>query len=155
VAAAASAGVCVLWFAYLDRDGCWLYLRWERGLTVFLFPWVWLLLLFGFKARGKLALLALILLGLLFWPHIDSVTCAAAESSAVATLRQMHSALESSKTKSSYPRMFPSIDSSYPLRSTYWFEYVPSVSPDGTVHAYIIRATPLRRSCGCIRSGEV
>ena len=152
VAAAASAGVCVVWFAYLNRDGCWLYLRGTRGLTVFLFPWLWLLLLFGFKARGKLALVALTLLGLLFWPHIDSVAFAAAESSAVATLRQMHSALESSKIKSSYPRTLPTIDFSYPLRSTYRFEYVPSVSTDGTVHAYIIKATPLRRSCGCTRS---
>ncbi len=152
VAAAASAGVCVLWFAYLDRDGCWLYLRGTRGLTVFIFPWLWLLLLFGFKVKGKLALVALTLVGLLFWPHIDSVAFAAAESSAVATLREMHSALESSKSKSSYPRTLPTIDYSYLLRSTYRFEYAPSVAADGTIHTYIIKTTPLRRSCGCFRS---
>ena len=152
VAAAAGAGVCVLWSGYLNRDGCWLYLRGARGLTAFLFPWLWLLLLFGFKAGGKFVLVALTLIGLLFWPHIDSVAFAAAESSAVATLRQMHSALESSKTKSSYPRTLPTIDFLYPPRRTYRFEYVPSVSTNGTVHAYIIKVTPLRRSCGCTRS---
>ncbi len=152
VAAAAGAGVCVLCFGYLNRDGCWLYLRGARGLTVFLFPWLWLSLLFRFKAEEKFVLVALTLIGLLFWPHIDSVAFVAAESSAVANLRQMHSALESSKTKSSYPRTLPTIHFPYPLRRTYGFEYVPSVSTTGTVHAYIIKATPLRHSCGGTRS---
>ena len=152
VAAAASASVCILWFAYLNRDGCWLYVRGTDGLILFLFPWLWLVLLFGFKVRGKLALVALTLLGLLFWPHIDSVAFAAAESRTVATLRQMHLVLESSRTNNSYPRRLPTIDSLYSLGSAYRFEYVPSVLPDGTVYAYVIKATPLRRVCGCTRS---
>lgn len=155
VAATASACICVLWFAYLNRDGCWFYLRGMRGLTVFVFPWLWLLLIFGFRMKGRLVLVVLTLFGLLFWPHIDSVRFAAAESSAVATLRQFRSTLESYKVQQrqpSYPRTLPNVEPAYPLRSTYRFEYVPSVSANGTIGAYIIKATPMRRFCGCTRS---
>ena|SRR6267154_1768133 len=85
VAATASACLCVTWFAYLNRDGCWFYLRGTRGLTVFVSPWLWLLLMFGFRMKGRLVLFVLTLFGLLFWPHVDTFRFAAAESSAVAT----------------------------------------------------------------------
>jgi len=145
----------MLWFGYLNSDGCWFYLRGTRGLTVFVFPWLWLCLMFGLRIKGRLVLVILTLIGLLFWPHNDSVPFAAAESSAVATLRQFRSALESYKAQQqepSYPRTLPYTEPAYPLRSTYRFQHVPSVSANGTIGAYIIKATPIRRSCGCTRS---
>ncbi len=153
-AAASSAGICALWFAYLDRDGCWLYWHGTRGLGVFTFPLLWLALLFGFRMKGRFALVALTLLGLLFWPHVDTLHAAAAESRAVGRLRELRSALESYKIEQrqpTYPRTLPDVPG-YPLENTYRFEYFPSVSPDGTIVAYVIKATPVRRSCGCTRS---
>jgi hypothetical protein len=155
VAAAAGACTCFAWFAYLNRDGCWFYLRGTRGLTVFVLPWLWLLLMFGFRMKGRIVLVFLTLLGVLFWPHIDTVSFAAAESSAVATLRQLRSTVESHEVEQQhprYPRTLPEMEPAYPLWNAYRFEYVPSVSANGTIDAYIIKATPLRRSCGCIRS---
>jgi hypothetical protein len=149
VAVAASACICLVWFAYLNRNGCWLYLRGTRGLTVFVFPWIWLLLMFGFRTRGRLVLVVLTLFGLLFWPHVDTVSIAAAESTAVATLRQLRAALESRKVEHQHPsylRTLPNIEPEYPLRRAYRFEYVPSVSANGTIDAYVIKATPVRRS---------
>src|SRR6266496_354321 len=154
LAAASSACICVLWFAYLDRDGCWLHLHGTRGLTVFAFPWLWLVLLFGLKMNGRFSLVALTLLALLFWPHVDTAHAAAAESRAVGTLRQLRSALESYKVEqhqAAYPRTLPNM-SAYPFQNTYRFEYSPSVSSDGTIVNYVIKATPARRSCGCTRT---
>jgi hypothetical protein len=113
------------------------------------------MLLFGFKMKARFILVGLTLIGLLFWPHSDRLFVAAAESSAVATLRQLRSTLESRKVEQqqpSYPRTLPHIDSAYPLRSTYRFEYVPSFSANGTIDTYVIRAMPVRRTCGCTRS---
>lgn len=155
IAAAASTCICLLWFAYLNRDGCWLYFRGARGLFVFSFPWLWLLLMLGLRIRGRLVLAVLTLFGLLLWPQVDTIKFAAAESSAVATLRQLSSTLESNKVGEqhpSYSRTLPSIEHVYPLWRVYRFEYVPTVSSDGTVDAYVITATPLRRNCGCTRS---
>ena len=65
-AAALGAGICVLWFSYLNRDGCWLVLRGLRlALTLFFFPWLWLLLLLGFKAKGRMILIAFTVVGAL------------------------------------------------------------------------------------------
>ena len=72
LAAVASAGVCVLCFAYLNWDGCWFYWNRARGLAGFALLWR--------------------------------------------------------------------------------FEYAPSISANGTIGAYAIKATPLRRPCGCARS---
>jgi len=156
VAAAASTCICVAWFAYLNKYSCWFYLRGTRGLTVFVFPWLWLLLMFGFKMKGRLVLVVLTLLGLLFWPHVDTFgVAAAADSSAVATLRQFRSALESYRVEQQhpgYPRTLPNVEPEYSLRSTFRFEYEPSVSANGTIDAYAIKATPVRRSRGCSRS---
>ena len=155
LAAVATAVVCLLWFAYLNRDGCWFYWHGWRGSSVFIAPWLWLTLLVGLKMKGRIVLLAVSVMGLLFLPHIDIAHVAAAESSAVGTLRQLHSALESYKTGQqlqSYPRTLPQIQSSYPLMSAYHFEYVPSVSTAGIVGGYIIEAIPVRRACGCNRS---
>jgi len=107
------------------------------------------------KTKGRIALLLATVLGLLFLPHIDVAQVAAAESSAVGTLRQLRSALESYKVgqhRPSYPRMLPQIQPSYSLKNAYHFEYVPSASTSGIVGGYIIEATPVRRSCGCTRS---
>jgi hypothetical protein len=53
VAAAASVSVCGLWFAYLNWDGCWFFLRGTRGLITFVPFCVWLLLFFGFRVMGS------------------------------------------------------------------------------------------------------
>src|SRR6266850_6363622 len=71
-AATLSAGICVLWFSYVNRDGCWLILRGLRSaLTFFLFPWLWLLLLLGFKTKRRMILIALTIVGALLWPTVD------------------------------------------------------------------------------------
>src|SRR6266404_6256891 len=95
VAVAASVSVCGLWFAYLNWDGCWFFLRGTRGLITLVPFCVWLLLLFGFRVMGRLVLIALTLVGLVFSPHIFGVHFgAAAEVSAVGRLSELHSALE-------------------------------------------------------------
>ena len=155
VAAAASVSVCGLWFAYLNWDGCWLFLRGTRGLITFVPFCLWLLLLLGFRVMGRLVLIALTLVGLVFLPHIHGVRVAAAEVSAVGRLRELHSALESYKMEngpSSYPEGLPSVGSAYPLQRTYRFEYVPSRSPNAAIAGYLIKATPQRLHCGCKRS---
>jgi hypothetical protein len=88
----ASAGVCVLWFAYLNWDGCWFYWNRARGLAGFALLWLWLLLLFGLKMKGRFVFVAFTLL-VLFFSQVESSHVAAAESSAVATLREYRSAL--------------------------------------------------------------
>jgi hypothetical protein len=92
VAVAASASICLV--CILNRNGCWLYSRGTRWLTVFVFPWVWLLLMFGFRTRGRLVLVVLTLFGRFFWSHVDTVSIVAADSTAVATLRQLRAALD-------------------------------------------------------------
>lgn len=154
LAAVASAGVCVLWFAYLNWDGCWFYWNRARGLAGFALLWLWLLLLFGLKMKGRFVFVAFTLLVLCF-SQVESSHVAAAESSAVATLREYRSALESYAVRQqppSYPRTLPDIVSLYPLRRAYRFEYAPSISASGTIEAYAIEATPLGRPCGCARS---
>ena len=154
LAAAASACICVLWLAYLNWDGCWFYWNRLRGMAGFAFLWLWLLLLFGLKMKGRFVFVAFTLL-FVFFSQVENSHVAAAESSAVATLREYRSALESYKVEqrqASYPRTLPNIVSAYPLRRAYHFEYTPSVSANGAIDAYVIKATPLRRSCGCARS---
>src|SRR5262249_2546839 len=135
-----------------NRDGCWLYLRGIAGVAVFVFPCLWLALLFGLKNRGRLVLVTLTVFGLLFWPPIETVPAAAAESRTAGTLRQLNAALESDRSRHqlpSYPRTLPHIDPGNMMPSTYRFEYVPAASANGITGSYVIQATPLRRSCGC------
>jgi hypothetical protein len=111
--------------------------------------------MFGLGPRGRITLIVLTLVGMLFWPHVDTLRVAAAESNAVATLRQLRSALESNKVdrqQPGYPQTLPNIEHAYPLQNPYRFEYVPTFSSKGTIDTYVIKATPLRRSCGCTRS---
>jgi hypothetical protein len=112
------------------------------------------MLLFGFKMQGRSVLVGLTLFGLFFWPPLDTPHVAAAESRAVGTLGKLRSALESYKVgqPARYPQTLPSVDSSDLLRRTYRFEYVPSFSADGTIDTFVIRATPVRRACGCTKS---
>ena len=131
MAAAAGLCICALWFAYLDRDGCWLYWRGVRGLALFIFPCLWLTLLFGFRTKGRPVLIAISVIGFLFWPYvINSPKVFPAESSTVATLRHLRSILESYKMgrSSGYPRTLPHIDSREILSGAYRFEYLPFVS---------------------------
>ena len=158
-AAALSAGICVFWFSYLNRDGCWLVLRGLRlALTLFFFPWLWLLLLLGFKAKGRMILIAFTIVGALFWPTVDSSYIAVAESSAVGRFRQLQATLEIYKVEhkeQGYPQNLPNLTSSYPVEKAYRFVYVPSRLPDGTITSYLVQATPLCRPCGCTRSFTV
>jgi hypothetical protein len=155
-AATLSAGICLLCFSYLNRDGCWLVLRGLRiVLTIFFFPWLWLLLLFGFKTKGRIILIAFTIVGALLWPTVETSYVGAAESNAVGRLRQLHAALETYKVEHKeqrYPQNLPNLTSSYPVEKAYRFVYVPSRSPDGTITSYLIQATPLCRPCGCPRS---
>jgi len=155
IAGAASVCICLPWFTYLNRDGCWLYWRGTRGVIVFASLYLWLFLLFGFKKTGRAVLTGVTLVGLFFYPPGHAHEVAAAESITASTLRQLHSDLESYKAKhqgQTYPRTLPNIETSRVIPSTYRFEYVPSVAENGTIGSYIVKATPLRRWCGCTRS---
>jgi hypothetical protein len=155
IAFATSMVICLLYLAYLDRDGCWFYWRGVKGLIALVFPFLWLTLLFGLRLRWRIVLLAATLMGVLLLPHVDGPRFAAQESSAVATLRQWHATLESfkvSQPKKSYPQALPERPSFYDFAEAYRFDYTPSVSADGTIQGYVIAATPRRRSCGCARS---
>jgi hypothetical protein len=155
-AAALSVGICMLGFSYVNRDGCWLILRGPRiALTIFFFPWLWLLLLLGFKTKGRTILIAFTIVGALFWPTVDSSYIAVAESSTIGRLRQVQATLEIYKEghkEQGYPQNLPNLTSSYPVEKAYRFVYVPSRSPDGTITSYLIQATPLCSPCGCTRS---
>jgi hypothetical protein len=123
---------------YLNWDGCWFYWNRARGLAGFALLWLWLLLLFGLKMKGRFVFVAFTLL-VLFFSQVESSHVAAAESSAVVTLREYRSALESyavNQQRPSYPRTLPNIVSLYPLRRAYRFEYAPSISANGTIEAY-------------------
>jgi hypothetical protein len=156
LAAALSTGICVLWFSYLNRDGCWLVLRGSRiALTIFFFPWLWLLLLLGFKAKGRMILIAFTIVGALFWPIVETTYIAVAESSTIGRLRQLQAALEIYKVnhkEQGYPQNLPNLTSTYPVEKAYRFVYVPSRSPDGAITSYLIQATPLCGPCGCTRN---
>ena len=155
LAATASACICLLWFAYLDRDGCWFYWRGTSALTIFVFPWLWFLALFGLKTKGRLILVVCTLLGSVFLPPVHTVHIVAAESSAVARLRSLHSDVETYRFEqhlSGYPRTLPNVEAARQVQKDYRFEYLPTVSSDGTIASYVITATPIRRSCGCARS---
>jgi hypothetical protein len=108
LAAVASAGVWVLWFAYLNWDGCWFHWNRARGLAGFALLWLWLLLLFGLETKGRFVFVAFTLL-VLFFSQVES-SHVAAESSAVATRREYRSALESYAVKQQRP--------SYPANPT-------------------------------------
>ncbi|SRR6266481_310983 len=155
-AATLSAGICLLCFSYLNRDGCWLVLRGLRlALSLFFFPWLWLLLLLGFKAKGRMILIAFTIVGALFWPTVDTSYISTAESNAVGRLRQLQTTLEIYKVEhkeQGYPQNLPNLTSSYPVEKAYSFVYVPSRSPDGAITSYLIQATPLCRPCGCTTS---
>jgi hypothetical protein len=99
-------------------------------------------------------LLALTIVGVLFWPTVDSSYVGMAEASAVRRLLQLQAALETPKVdhkEQGYPQSLPNLISSYPVEKVYRFAYVPSRSPDGTITSYLIQATPLCRPCGCTR----
>jgi hypothetical protein len=157
-AATLSAGICLLCFSYLNRDGCWLVLRGLRiALSLFFLPWLWLLLLLGFKTKGRMILIAFTIVGALalFRTTVDSSYIGVAESSAIHRLFQMQAALETYKVEhkeQGYPQNLPNLTSSYPVEKAYRFVYAPSRSPDGTITSYLIQATPLCRPCGCPRS---
>jgi hypothetical protein len=146
---------CLLWFAYLNRDGCWLYSRGLRGLLVFVIPWVWIVLLVGLKMKGRAVLLTLTAVGVLLWPHVDVLHVAAAEASAVGTLRHMQTALgDLERERRAYPDTVAELPTPFPVQRFYLFGYEPVREPDGAVKAYVLTARPVRRSrnCGCARS---
>jgi len=150
--------ICDFSFAYLNRNGCWLYWRGSTGITIFLLVAAWLFLLFGLRWKGRISLVLVPFAVIILWPtDIIWVHHAAAESRAVATLRNLRANLENARItqpKDGYPQVMPtvnwSLDSFHPA---YRYEYVPSRSPQGKIFEYLIRATPARPDCGCcIRS---
>ena len=157
LAAAGSILSCGLSFAYLNRNGCWVYWRGSAGITCFLFAAIVLLLLFGLRWQGRgIVLVAAILVYFfggpeIFWNHNAKV-----ESRAVATLRVLQSDLEEARTQQptkEYPQILP--DAGRPsifsesFHPAYRYEYVASHSADGKIIEYLIRATPSRPDCGC------
>lgn len=153
---ASSTVVCALWFAYINWDGCWLYWRGAGALFLFVVPWLWLVLFFGFRLKGRIVLLATALvvglIGILVMPHVDSARVPAIESNAVGLLRTLRSSLEASKSAQGYPQVLPRVPYQYGVEKFYRFEYLPTRSPDGAIRSYVLQATPTHAPCGCALS---
>ena len=155
LAAAASICLCALWFAYLNRGGCWLYFRGFQGLTAFTVPCLWFVLLFGLRMKGRIVLLGVTLVALLFLPPNETLHVAAAESAAASQLQQMRSAIEPNRAGQkppSCPQTLPNIQATHALARTYRFECVACAAINASNCAYALEARPLRRRCGCTRS---
>jgi hypothetical protein len=154
--AAISLVICAAWFGYgMRTDRCWMYSRYQL-LNTFLTVWVWLLLLFGLRLKGRLLLLGLSVTLAMFWPHVDSMPLAAAQAGAVGRLRQLHEAVESYKSKQHYyPDKLPQVSSTWPAEKHYRFELVPSRSADGSIVDYLIEAVPRYYPCAAMRSFSV
>jgi hypothetical protein len=147
--------LCFLYFLYANRDGCWLYWVGYRILLILALPWIWLLLMFGLRVKGRLVLLGLTILIVLFWPHVFSSRVASAEASAIGRLRQLQTSADEYKAQyRRYPESLPNIPSPSPWKPErfYNFSFVPVRSSNGTITSYVIEATPTNVRCGCSRS---
>jgi hypothetical protein len=154
-AATASSAACSAWFAYLNRGGCWLFRRGDFAWIIFALPWLWLVLLLGFKTRGRLVLLGitvlLVIFGVVALPNVESWGESVQESSAVGRLRTYHDSLETFRSQhGSYPEKLPDIPSNYRrVERFYTFVYLPSLTSKGEVSSYLIQATSRRPECYC------
>ena len=156
-AAGLAACATTLLFIYVNRDGCWLELRGPFALTLLLIPFFWFLMLFAFGARGRIAVGALTLAMIALLPN-DSFgrPSFAAEAQAISRLRKLHSALEAARAtdaRHEYPEVLPRVPTELMFDHGYQFAYVREMS-NGSGD-YEARATPVHRSCGCVRSFTV
>jgi len=149
--------ICLLFFAYLNRDGCFLYCSGWRGVGFFLFLALWLLLFLGSRFTGRVILAGLaVLLAFVYEAGGFVGHVAAAESSAVVTLRALRNNLENAKVQhpqQGYPERLPADPPPFRFRPAYRFAYIPTRNMGEAVASYRIEATPVRPMCGCaIRS---
>jgi hypothetical protein len=147
--------LCFLYFLYANRDGCWVYWARYRILLILAFPWLWLLLMFGLRVKGRLVLLGLTVLIVLFWPHVFFSRVASAEASAIGRLRQLQTSVDEYKAQHrEYPETLPNIPSPSPWKPErlYDFTFVPVRSSNGTITSYAIQATPISVRCAPLRS---
>jgi hypothetical protein len=147
-----------LLFAILNWHGCWLFRYEPQNLTVFIYPFAWLVLFFALRMRWRLLLLLVSIPALVFvangrWGLVEMN--AGAESAAFQALRQMQSSLSASRAElhqQEYPDTLPSMNLSPYAQKYYRFEYIPRRSANGKIVSYIIQATPARRDCDFHRS---
>lgn len=139
------------WFAHANKDGCWLF--WHGIATVvalYSAAWIWFAVFLFLKLKGRIIFVGLSLLaGATFWPPHYPNYVAAAESRAVGQLRSMRFEL----SKNEYPKTLAAQRvSSARIDNAFQFAYLPEYSSGGTIASYMIQATPLNRTCGCVRS---
>jgi hypothetical protein len=146
-------------FAAVNRHGCWLYRNQLRDLVVFFYPFAWLVLFLAVRTRGRIVLLLVatlsivFLLGTGFWGIIE--VNSGAEAAAFQALHQMQSSLATYRAEhqlQQYPGTMPSVNLTPSTLKYYRFEYLPMRSASGEIVGYIIQATPARRDCNFHRS---
>lgn len=152
-----SALLTALLFGVLDRHGCWLFMYGAERLVVFAYPFAWLVLFLVLRTRWRFVLVAVTLL---IAPALSLrfgivEQFAGFESTAVTTLRQLQSSVETSRKENKqdeYPETLPTVKLTDRAQKYYQFKYVPSHSGDEKVLHYVIQATPARRECEFHRS---
>jgi hypothetical protein len=152
---AVSLGFFLAWFAFVNRDGCWLF--WHgipTAVALFLLCWIWFAFLFGFKLKGRVVQIVVTIIAAMFLnPHATYV--ATAESRAVGQLRRTQFELKEQKVDRAlgYPeRLAGSSHQVFPESKAFKLAYTPIRSTSGMVDSYVIQATSTPRNCGCIRS---
>ncbi len=146
-------------FTFVNGDGCWFFRNQLRDLVVFSLPFAWLLLFFGLRTRGRLILLLIAVIAIVFglgtgfWGM--SEMNAAAEVAAFQALHQMQSGLSTYRVEHQlreYPDAMPSMTLTPSAQKHYRYEYIPRRSVSGEIVGYVIQATPARRDCDFHRS---
>ncbi len=151
--------VLVVLLLYLRHTGCLAYWRSKHIAGFLAFPSLFTLMFVGLRWKGRIMLAVSVLIVALFAlpPHTNPMPIAAAESSAVKTLLQIHASLEAGKSENrerGFARILPAITTGFPVQRFYRFDYLPELSSDGSIKGFRITATllPGARSCGCIRN---
>jgi len=153
-----SAVLTLILFAVANWHGCWLFRHGFRGLVVFLYPLVWLVLFLALRTKWRIVLLLVTIPAVvqIVGFHGIAEMNAGAESGVVEALHQMQSSLQAyhdDHGQQGYPDALPTERLSYlPAQKYYRFAYVPSRSGDGRIVSYLIQATPARRDCSFPRS---
>jgi len=128
-------------------------LVWTTGIVA----WMCLFVFFLLNNRGRLVLLPCLLVGYFLRPEVFRVRFAAAEASTISTLQQLTRSADAYKNShplEGYPSSLPKFQSgNYPIQKSFRFEYVTLQSRQGgPADGYLIKAIPVFRECGFLRS---
>ncbi len=151
--ASAAVAVCFVVLLEFRSNHCWI---WETGAARACFlaglvgTLVFSFLMLGW--RGRTLFILLLSAAYLGKPHIDRVGISARQASAVGIVGHMNDLLQAYRKAhphEGYPAVMPRVVSNYDIEKYYRFEYAPvRAKPDGPAEDYVLRARPIRRSCG-------